>query len=1003
MIAYSSRNLTFASASALMKRRAILAGGAAALVAAFTATPSPVQAATIITEQGTTVTFDTLPAVQDWSTANIAGGAGDVVTAAAMDARVATYTAAQFNTELSPSATAGGAGAAALGRYNTTDLNISTRPTSVLLTPLMATLENGAGGRVSSLSISYDLGAIAPVGPDPGLEGHRVYFSLDGTSWTNIAPLSNIGTPGRLATSVDLGGWATGALLYLLWIDDNGPSTDTGFTLDNVSFVPTLERIGRTLVYNRSHTVGGAPNGRLSTTGDYFLESQTPTAFASTDVVNFSQDGSTNIDVPADVATGGVVVSHTSGTYTIGGAGRIRGPLTKSNAGTVVFTTANEFSRSTITGGTVETQAGALGSGLVTIGGGALWKVTLTAQTHNGSLSTDTGGATIQTDFDFTANGLDGTDLLTKTGPGTLLLRGGGSGVGRLNVVTGKLSLAGPVGGATQSITMNGNPLEFTNSGEITFSDFNNSRTIDLGANGGTITVATAGAGVIIGGPDGLSAGGTITKLGPGALRMAGFSNLLTSNWVVNAGTLEARSGSPLGPGTVTVNAGARFAGQNTQVPNDVILAGGELATRSGDATDFAGVINVTAPSTVFMRSYTTQANPQDIRISGALRGAGDLTLLGTAGSTKALILTNRENTYTGTFLVSASQTVSSEPFAAGEGATTPFNARPIVLSGGTVRVRDDGAGDNGTLLVYGNNITVDTQDSGLDISGFGATDNTVQFGTLSIGGQTLNVTTGNSYKARFSGTTTLSGNATFNTTENSELVLAGAISGAFGITKAGLGRLAIDGVNSYTGVTTVAAGTLGGVGTIAGAMTVAPSATAAPGNGTGTLSLLGNLTLDAGANLSLDLAAPTVGALRPGVDYDQLAVVNGIGDNSTGSVTINGANLVLTLGTGIRPNNLFFILRNDGNDPITGTFNNLPDLSLFTSGGQEFQISYNADVSRGLFTGGNDLALVAVPEPGSAALLLFGSALLLRRRRRASPASVEAGQSSARISVTIR
>jgi hypothetical protein len=44
-------------------------------------------------------------------------------------------------------------------------------------------------------------------------------------------------------------------------------------------------------------------------------------------------------------------------------------------------------------------------------------------------------------------------------------------------------------------------------------------------------------------------------------------------------------------------------------------LAGGELATRTGDLTDFQGTINVTAGSSVFLRSYTTNANGQHITL----------------------------------------------------------------------------------------------------------------------------------------------------------------------------------------------------------------------------------------------------------------------------------------------------------------------------------------------------------------------------------------------------
>jgi autotransporter-associated beta strand protein len=74
---------------------------------------------------------------------------------------------------------------------------------------------------------------------------------------------------------------------------------------------------------------------------------------------------------------------------------------------------------------------------------------------------------------------------------------------------------------------------------------------------------------------------------------------------------------------------------------------------------------------------------------------------------------------------------------------------------------------------------------------------------------------------------------------------LAASISG--GLTKTGNGTLTLNGVNTYTGPTVVSAGTLGGTGTIAGALT--NNATLAPGNGgIGTLTINGNLTLNAGS-----------------------------------------------------------------------------------------------------------------------------------------------------------
>jgi len=76
----------------------------------------------------------------------------------------------------------------------------------------------------------------------------------------------------------------------------------------------------------------------------------------------------------------------------------------------------------------------------------------------------------------------------------------------------------------------------------------------------------------------------------------------------------------------------------------------------------------------------------------------------------------------------------------------------------------------------------------------------------------------------------------------------------------------------------------------------------------------------------------------------------------------------------------LIFILKGSAN-AIAGNFRECgsrgrqPDrLRTFNLGGQEFAISYTADFSgnlgAGSFTGGNDIALMAVPEPNSLAML---------------------------------
>ena len=343
--------------------RSICTASAATLLAALLTAAPPAGAAVSILGGGTLVTFDTLPAAADWSTGSVAGASADITTAAGLDAAVAALLSSGITAPLGNLAPAQDP----LAQFDPVAFNIHTRPTSVRFNEVMATLQNGTGSAVSSLTLSYNFGMSGTLAESPGLWGHRVYFSLTGAagSWTNATPfnLADNAPAQVLSGTLSLGNWASGATMFVLWADDNGPAgPDSGFTLDNVSFTPTL--LGRNLVYNLGHGVGGAPHGSLTTGGgNYWLDSVTPAAFAANDSITFSQDGTATIDVPAPgVTAASMTVSHASGTYTIGGAGAITSTFTKSNAGSLVLTSANAFATRAISGGNVETRAnGALG------------------------------------------------------------------------------------------------------------------------------------------------------------------------------------------------------------------------------------------------------------------------------------------------------------------------------------------------------------------------------------------------------------------------------------------------------------------------------------------------------------------------------------------------------------------------------------------------------------------------------------------------------------------
>jgi autotransporter-associated beta strand protein len=133
-------------------------------------------------------------------------------------------------------------------------------------------------------------------------------------------------------------------------------------------------------------------------------------------------------------------------------------------------------------------------------------------------------------------------------------------------------------------------------------------------------------------------------------------------------------------------------------------------------------------------------------------------------------------------------------------------------------------------------------------------------------------------------------GTVTVNKTSGSD-TFSGDIQGGQGLIKSGNGTLVLSGANSYTGVTTVSAGSLiingnnsaavgvlsvspaarlGGSGTIGGATTI--SGTLAPGNSIGTLTVANDVTWNGGENWVFELGSPGPSLGSPG-SSDLLAI----------------------------------------------------------------------------------------------------------------------------------
>jgi autotransporter-associated beta strand protein len=184
-------------------------------------------------------------------------------------------------------------------------------------------------------------------------------------------------------------------------------------------------------------------------------------------------------------------------------------------------------------------------------------------------------------------------------------------------------------------------------------------------------------------------------------------------------------------------------------------------------------------------------------------------------------------------------------------------------------------------------------------------------------------------------------------------------------VTKTGSGRLVFEGMGGYTGPTAVNAGMLEVNATLSSPVTLAtnavlsgegtvPSVTSVggeirPGQSAGTLTGIltvnGPVTLDGGTDVSIQLG---------GVGISQHDRVQ-----SSGSVTLGNARLIVTLNAGYTPANgdVFAIVVNTGAGPTSGTFAGLPEGATFVVGFTTFQITYVGAT-------GNDVLLTVANPP---------------------------------------
>lgn len=326
----------------------------------------------------------------------------------------------------------------------------------------------------------------------------------------------------------------------------------------------------------------------------------------------------------------------------------------------------------------------------------------------------------------------------------------------------------------------------------------------------------------------------------------------------IGAGNITM-SGSTISSGTAGLTMTIGTSNSAPFTPGNITALG-----LTGGAISLSTPNSLTA-STIGCSSLSVSVGANST-ISGVISGTGaTLTKIGSG-----LLNLTAANTYTGATTVSAGTLQLSNALSAG---TTAGGLS--VTSGATAEINGVSIGTEALTI------------NGTGVDGNGALIGT---GTCSLSG---NITLGSN--------TTIGGAGT--------MTLSGVISGAFNLTKTGNGTISLSGANTYSGTTTVSAGTLRasnatGLGAVASTITVANGATldinavtvgAKPislqGSGvSGIGALTGTGTAAYGGTIAL-AADTTIGGTGTLTLSGILSGAFNLTKNGSGSVLLSGAN----------------------------------------------------------------------------------------------------------------
>ncbi len=504
---------------------------------------------------------------------------------------------------------------------------------------------------------------------------------------------------------------------------------------------------------------------------------------------------------------GGFGVTVTGpGALTLTGANTYTGTTTV-NSGTLNLNTSGGNALSgnlTVAGGTVVLQQSnqladgksvAVSAGSLNIGANSDTVAGL--QVTGGTVTGTTGVLTSTSTFDVQAGSisakLGGTVGLTKTGAGTATLSASNTYTGVTTISGGTLNLNTSGGNSVAgSVVVNGGTLVLQQSNQIadgktvavssgSFSLGSNSETVagvqltggSITGSGGVLTstasydMQSGSVSAVLGGAVGLNktASGTVTLTG---------ANTYTGLTTVTAGTLNLNTtGAPAVAGNVQVSGGVLTLQQSNQIASSKILTVSSGLLSIGANSNTVAIVQLNGGSitgTTGVLTSTATFNMQAGSVSAILGGTVGLAKTGTGTVTLSGV-----NTYTGTTAVTAGTLNLNTP----GGAAVAGN---VVVNGGT-------------LVLQQNNQIAST-------------------GTVAISSGVINLGTKTQTVAglQLTGGSIVSTTGVLTSTTNLDFqngTVSAILGGTVGLNKTTTGTVTLSGANTFTGTTTVSAGTL--------------------------------------------------------------------------------------------------------------------------------------------------------------------------------------------------